>query len=84
MFFYKEEGYIYKGYFSQNLKNGYGEFKYQKKQIYKGYWKDNKKHGKAVVTYPDDTEFRGYFFYNQKNGRCFFIDAGNNVTLENY
>lgn len=41
MYFYKREDYIFKGFFKNNQKNGYGEFKYSTEQIYKGYWKNN-------------------------------------------
>jgi hypothetical protein len=59
----------FSGEYSNNLRNGYGEFYYANTgESYVGYWKDDLREGKGEYRFKDGSIFRGMFKANVQHG----------------
>lgn len=58
----------YYGNFYKDLKDGYGEYKFQDGTIYKGYWKNDKMHGKGKLIKDNYLIYEGEFQDGEMHG----------------
>jgi len=77
---YYTDGTSYHGYFTNKLKNGYGEQK-NIDSYYKGYWKDDKYHGAGIFFNSKDMSYMtGYYQDGLLEGECLFYDKNMNLV----
>ena len=66
---YSPDGYIYKGDFKNNKREGQGKLIYPDGYVYSGGFKNNKKEGKGKLDYPNGNgSYAGEFQNNMFNG----------------
>ena len=65
IYFFKQDKCKYKGFWKNNLMNGYGTYTFSDGSIYEGEWENNKRHGFGILTFPNNEKYLGEF----KNGK---------------
>ncbi len=65
IYFFKQDKCQYKGFWKNNLMNGYGTYTFSDGSIYEGEWENNKRHGFGILTFPNNEKYLGEF----KNGK---------------
>ena len=65
IYFFKNDKCTYKGYWKDNLMNGYGIYNFSDGSIYEGEWENNKRNGYGILTFPNGEKYIGDF----KNGK---------------